>query len=403
MRVIAAGLNDSLQLGAQPGNPKFISSPVTLDLPSGRLVSASAGPSQSIFVYGGGAVYVLGDASHFLPADSEEKLYSTPTRVEVSPSAPALSQVVCGLDFSVFLTRDGVVIYKRSEGTNPPLQFRPSVWTAYIDAGVTAPCALDAEGSVFVFCKDPTKKVDKYKLGHPVFDIARGREFILAIRTDGVVWGYGAVNGGKEQFTKVQSLGGVRCTRAFAGEDHAVVIDSEGSVWVWGSGQNGKLGNGSEKDLQDFQKLDAFGGKRVIHAALGKDFTLFLTEDRSVYGCGGNQYGQLLLGTTQEKVLTPQKAALENVMWLVCGAHHSLAFTGMKEPVHGGVIALKMCEEFAEDKDEITLRNDETALMDEIETLKWQNKQLYEMLLETRKDRDKWKARCKELEKKIKK
>jgi alpha-tubulin suppressor-like RCC1 family protein len=39
-------------------------------------------------------------------------------------------------------------------------------------------------------------------------------------------------------------------------------------------------------------------GLRVIDMAAGRDFSVFVTEDRDVYACGCNDQGQLGIGDT---------------------------------------------------------------------------------------------------------
>ena len=400
MQVIAAGLNDSLQIGAQPSNSAFSVMPVPIQLPPGRLVSAAAGRSHSAFVYADGSTFVLGDASHFYIPEGQATVCGSPTQVFVSDQKPPLAQVSCGVDFSVFLTRDGVMLYKR-KSMDAPLLYQTSPRIAYVDAGVTAPCAIDAEGAIFIFKEDPEEKVDQRWFRHPVFDITRGREFILAIQTDGVAWGNGRLNEGKQQLDKVPSLKDVRCTRVFGSAEHAAVIAEDGSVWMWGSGRYGKLGFGNEEDVESFKRLDAFDGKRIVHIAMGKAFTLFLAVDGSVYGCGRNRYGQLFLGTNEEKVLEPRKSGLEKVTWLVCGAHHSIAFMGVKAPLHGGVKAMNVYVEEMEDETVKALKEENRQLLEEIEAGKEREKQLVDLLYKTRRERDEWKAKCKSLQKKM--
>lgn len=45
----------------------------------------------------------------------------------------------------------------------------------------------------------------------------------------------------------------------------------------------------------------------VVDGAVGKNHTLFLTDDGSVYACGENKCGQCGLGNANATVLTPTK------------------------------------------------------------------------------------------------
>jgi alpha-tubulin suppressor-like RCC1 family protein len=109
----------------------------------------------------------------------------------------------------------------------------------------------------------------------------------LALRNDGTVWawGYGAYgqlgNGSNNSSLvpiQVKNLSGV--TSIYAGNSSSYAIDKNGSVWRWGSANASKIP----------QKTEISG---VVDLALGSSHELALKEDGTVWGCGYNDCGQL--------------------------------------------------------------------------------------------------------------
>jgi alpha-tubulin suppressor-like RCC1 family protein len=86
---------------------------------------------------------------------------------------------------------------------------------------------------------------------------------------------------------------GVR--RIAAGKDHSLAITNDGAVFTWGRGDAGQLGHGCFMDVSDPKQVMALAplsrkdesSWRIIEAAGGGEFSLFLTEKRGyAYICG---------------------------------------------------------------------------------------------------------------------
>ena len=87
--------------------------------------------------------------------------------------------------------------------------------------------------------------------------LALGRNFICGLRTDGVVecWGQNNFRNGREvpnqtsptisTMTPVVILGATNVAEIKAGEGHACVRKTDNTLWCWGQGGRGQLGNGA--------------------------------------------------------------------------------------------------------------------------------------------------------------
>eukprot|EP00960_Hanusia_phi_P031774 749481-Hanusia_phi.AAC.8 len=111
-------------------------------------------------------------------------------------------------------------------------------------------------------------------------------------------------------------------------------------VFMWGDGENGKLGNQSEEIQHVPYIVPAFRNVLVKVCALGKKHTLFLSSDGVVLSCGSNGYGQLGMGDHILSRPTPVRIkrkqgsidewqaiiqSLNNVVAIAAGYYHSLA------------------------------------------------------------------------------
>ncbi|MBY9078904.1 RCC1 domain-containing protein, partial [Paenibacillus sp. CGMCC 1.18879] len=92
----------------------------------------------------------------------------------------------------------------------------------------------------------------------------------------------------------ISTLSGV--TAIAAGSSHSLALKSDGSVWAWGYGISGQLGDGS---LTVRTTPVAVSGltSEVTAIAGGNNHSLALKSDGSVWAWGYNGSGQLGDGT----------------------------------------------------------------------------------------------------------
>ena len=119
-----------------------------------------------------------------------------------------------------------------------------------------------------------------------------------ALRGNGTVWAWGdgstgqLGNGGTTgRYTPgpVTGLSGV--TRITTGAGTAFALTSQARVWAWGAGTSGQLGNGSTADSDVPVPVTLAG--RVIQIASACGSAYAITGDRRVFAWGVNTFGQL--------------------------------------------------------------------------------------------------------------
>ena len=92
---------------------------------------------------------------------------------------------------------------------------------------------------------------------------------------------------------KVEAFAG-RCVVAVsAGGGHSLAITTDGAVWSWGWGDDGRLGHGDQQRQLLPKKVEAFAGRRVIAATAGLAQNLALTADDAVFTWGEGGHGCL--------------------------------------------------------------------------------------------------------------
>jgi alpha-tubulin suppressor-like RCC1 family protein len=165
---------------------------------------------------------------------------------------------------------------------------------------------------------------------------ARGT-FTLALKSDGTVWSWGSNHitetdgsslGGlgdgtnKQHNSPVEIIKDVK--KIAAGIAHALVLKNDGTIWGWGNNFSGQLGDGTNVTPR-LSPVKAVNITDIKDISLGRFHSLVLKNDGTVWGWGNGLVGQLGDGK-RNSVNTPVKAAgLTDVKVISTGENHSLA------------------------------------------------------------------------------
>ena len=109
---------------------------------------------------------------------------------------------------------------------------------------------------------------------------------------------------------------------AACGRDHSLILGHNGSVWACGSNEAGQLGKGIGKKV--FTAVQVQGLPEITACACGNHSSVFLDVYGSVWVLGSNENGELGIGNAKRSEV-PQKVEIPaKIKILSCGAFHSI-------------------------------------------------------------------------------
>lgn len=114
--------------------------------------------------------------------------------------------------------------------------------------------------------------------------IGGGTSHVLAVRSDGTLWGWG--DGTRYQLTLTSAV--YSWSQIQSGDNHTVAIRSDGTLWAWGSGI---LGDGTY-----YQKRSSpvqIGTSSWKQVSAGRDHTVAIRSDDMLFTWGDNLFGQV--------------------------------------------------------------------------------------------------------------
>jgi alpha-tubulin suppressor-like RCC1 family protein len=182
--------------------------------------------------------------------------------------------------------------------------------------------------------------------------IAAGDNYSLALTQDGTVWAWGFNDSGQlgsggtetadENPGQVSGLSGI--TAIAAGYAQGLALRQDGTVWVWGYGAWGGLGNGTQTNSNVPIQVAGLSGVAAI--AAGDNFDVVLLEDGTLWAWGMNELGQLghspgtdgdVSGSFEWNGIPRQVAGLSGVTTIAAGNDSVMAVRPVATSVSGSV------------------------------------------------------------------
>jgi alpha-tubulin suppressor-like RCC1 family protein len=161
--------------------------------------------------------------------------------------------------------------------------------------------------------------------------IAAGGAHSHALKTDGTVVGFGrntygqigdgTSNNVRHLPTAVSGLSGV--VAIAAGEDHAVALKGDGSVYTWGRNANGEIGDGSTTQRNSPTAVSGLASVSAI--AAGRSYSLALKQDGTIKSWGQNCCGQLGNGGTSQASSPVSVSSISTATAISAGLLHAMA------------------------------------------------------------------------------
>jgi len=161
--------------------------------------------------------------------------------------------------------------------------------------------------------------------------------FSLAVRTDGTIWAWGMNqvgqmgNGTVSPFVTIPGLVSNSSPgsainnplQVTCGYQFGAALLTNGTVWTWGSGSHGELGNGTTGS--SYIPGPVAGLSNITAISAGWFHILARKSDGTAWGWGNNTSGELGDGTTNNRSSPVQVLNLSNVVAVSGGDSHSSA------------------------------------------------------------------------------
>ena len=130
--------------------------------------------------------------------------------------------------------------------------------------------------------------------------VSSGSTHSAAIKTDGTLWLWGSSGCGRlgdntiiDKSSPVQTVsGGTNWRSVSAGTTHSAAIKTDGTLWLWGIGNNGRLGNNSTI-TRSSPVQTVSGGTNWRSVSLGFSHSAAIKTDGTLWLWGYGNFGRL--------------------------------------------------------------------------------------------------------------
>ncbi|XP_076233389.1 E3 ubiquitin-protein ligase HERC2 [Calliopsis andreniformis] len=160
-----------------------------------------------------------------------------------------------------------------------------------------------------------------------------GEQTLFAVTADGKVYatGYGAVGrlgiGGTDSVmvpTLLESIQHVFVKKVAvnSGGKHCLALSSEGHVYSWGEGDDGKLGHGNRLSYDRPKLIEELLGMEIVDIACGGHHSAAITSAGWLYTWGKGRYGRLGHGDSEDQLTPKLVESLQDykVIDVACGS-----------------------------------------------------------------------------------
>jgi alpha-tubulin suppressor-like RCC1 family protein len=147
---------------------------------------------------------------------------------------------------------------------------------------------------------DRSTPVTTFAGGNNWKQVSCGYQHTAAIKTDGTLWTWGSgyfgrlgTNATTERLTPVTTFaGGTNWKQVSAGNNHTAAIKTDGTLWTWGSGTSGQLGTNDSTNRSTPVTTFA-GGNNWKQVSSGNAYMSAIKTDGTLWTWGVGNLGQL--------------------------------------------------------------------------------------------------------------
>lgn len=133
----------------------------------------------------------------------------------------------------------------------------------------------------------------------------------------------------QDEPTYVDALRGVGVRQIACGSGHTVVLTTEGEVYTWGRGDDGRLGHGDNGWKYVPRIAHSLAGQAIVQVTCGSYHTAAVAVNGDLYTWGGGMYGKLGHGNESGHSTPKRVEGLVGltVRQIACGSRHTAVIT----------------------------------------------------------------------------
>ena len=260
------------------------------------------------------------------------------------------SQIASGVDHTVSVKTDGTlwtwgdnsITGALGDGTvinrSSPVQVGSLTNWAQVSASTTRSSAVKTDGTLWAWGTNSLGQLGDgttIARSSPVqvgsltdwLQVAMGTDHTTAVKTDGTLWAWGQNNAGQmgvpntanEKSSPVQVGALTNWSLVSAGHTTTVAVKTDGTLWSWGQGSNGALGDNTIVGKSSPVQVGAL--TTWSSASIGYRTGAALKTDGTLWVWGQNSNGQLGDGTVVDKSSPVQVGVLSS--WSAIPLHGS--------------------------------------------------------------------------------
>jgi alpha-tubulin suppressor-like RCC1 family protein len=299
------------------------------------------------------------NAVRFKGCKASSEMYLDEIGLSAIAAAPRSSQVATKAFHSCAVRTDGAVrcwgdngLGQLGNGATIDSVVPVEVWglgsgVAEVGTGSAHTCARKTDGTLWCWGSSVNGELgigleldsydtipnQVYALGNAVAQLSVGWQHTCAVKTDHTLWcwglsTYGEIGDGTTNTSTVPvqvTALGANVAAVSAAVDHTCAIKTDGTLWCWGYGLKGELGNGISVISYVPVQVTALGGN-VAAVSAGWSHTCARKTDNTLWCWGDNPEGELGNGTTTGSMTPVQVTALGgNVVAMSAGWYHTCA------------------------------------------------------------------------------
>lgn len=174
-------------------------------------------------------------------------------------------------------------------------------------------------------------------INHPL-QVTCGYQFGAALATNGTVWTWGSGTHGElgqgtptTSYKPAQVPGLTNIIAISGGWFHILALNSDGAVWAWGNNSKGELGDGTTANRSN--AVQVLNVSNIVSVSGGDGHSSALAADGTIWKWGLNDVGELGNGTTNAganslpaNILTDKfGAGFSNVVMMAARDYHNIA------------------------------------------------------------------------------